>query len=467
MGAHILRTELRRSVAPWAATLIAAIGVFVLFASNPPYRSWMELAIVQRDVMQLTWPLALAAGAWQGIRERRAKVEELIETTPRPRWRRVLPIATAMSIATTTAYLAMFAGAIAHLRHPGAYFPAGAVVLVVLGALGMVAAAWLGQALGTLLPSPVTPPILVVIGFVAVSLLPSVVFNDADRPGTVLLFPSLRGPREGGFAVQMLSGRVTVLQALWLGAVAVTGLGLFAAARRGARVAALLPAALAAAIAVPALPHHVADAWVEDHRASGLVCTRDDPQVCITRAHSYALEYVSGPARDALSLLATRLPEAPTRVVVRDAGNGISPGPQPADEILVYVPIFDDVMTDYSPGNLLDMMLAGAGTRPCGNQDGFDPAKFTGEPPPQPNIRYEAARQAVAVWLVDKSPVPVTKGGSDGPTDPRERLVNDTLTSLRALPVDEQRARVAALRAAELTCAAGDRLDLLTGDGTQ
>ena len=111
MGARILRIELRRSVALWAGLLIAAVGVFVLFASNPPYRSWMELVIVQRDIMQLTWPLALAAGAWQARRERASRVEELIATTPRPRRWRVLPIAAAMAIAAVAAYLVMLAGA--------------------------------------------------------------------------------------------------------------------------------------------------------------------------------------------------------------------------------------------------------------------------------------------------------------------------------------------------------------------
>ena len=116
MGARILRIELRRSVALWAALLIAAVGVFVLFASNPPYQSWMELVVVQRDIMQLTWPLALAAGAWQARRERASRVEELVATTPRPRRWRVLPIAAAMAIAAVAAYLVMFAGAAAPSR---------------------------------------------------------------------------------------------------------------------------------------------------------------------------------------------------------------------------------------------------------------------------------------------------------------------------------------------------------------
>ena len=197
MALRILRIELRRSVALATALVIAAVGVFVLFASNPPYRSWMELVIVQRDIMQLTWPLALAAGAWQGIRERRSRIEELMATTARPRWSRVIPIAAAMAIAAVASYLAMLAGAAGHLRHPDGYFPPGAVPLMAVGALAMVAAVWLGLAIGMLLPSPLTAPILVVIGFVAMALLPVILFDQQQgRSGTVLLFPHLQGPRD-------------------------------------------------------------------------------------------------------------------------------------------------------------------------------------------------------------------------------------------------------------------------------
>ncbi len=205
MGARILRIELRRSVALWAALVIAAAGVFVLFASNEPYGSWMQLVISSRDIMQLTWPLALAAGAWQALRERRSRVEELMATTPRPRWQRVLPVATAMAIAAVAAYLVMLAGAASHLRHIDGYFSLGAIPLIALGALAMVGAVWLGQAIGTLLPSPLTAPMLAVVGFLGLAVSPMIVAQDSRDPGTFLLFPYLQGPRDGGFAIQMLS----------------------------------------------------------------------------------------------------------------------------------------------------------------------------------------------------------------------------------------------------------------------
>src|SRR5262252_3223507 len=216
MDARILRIELRRSLALWAGLLIAAVGVFVLFASNPPYRSWLELAVFQRDTMQLTWPLALAAGAWQGTRERRSRVAELLATTPRPRRRRVLPVAAA------TAYLVMLAGASGHLWNFEVYLSPGTVPIIATGALAMIAAVWLGQALGSLLPSPLTAPMLVVAGFALLAVLPPLLWDPDRRPGTMLLFPQLQGPRGGGYLVQTFSARANLSQALWLAALAAT-----------------------------------------------------------------------------------------------------------------------------------------------------------------------------------------------------------------------------------------------------
>ena len=297
MGGRILRIELRRSVAVWAALVIAAAGVFVLFASNEPYGSWMQLVIVQRDIMQLTWPLALAAGAWQALRERRSRVEELLATTPRPRWQRVLPVATAMAIAAVAAYLVMLAGAAGHLRYIDGYFPLGAIPLIALGALAMVGAVWLGQAIGTLLPSPLTAPMLAVVGFLGLAVSPMIVAQDSRDPGAFLLFPYLQGPRDGEFAFQMLSARANLSQALWFVAIAATGLAVFAASRPRTRVAALLPVVLGAAIAVPALPRTLSVAWIEDSRAVEIVCTDGAPTVCISRLHAHGWTTYAGRPR--------------------------------------------------------------------------------------------------------------------------------------------------------------------------
>ncbi len=454
MGARILRIELRRSVALWAALLIAGVGVFLLVVTNPPYGSWMELVIFQRDIMQLTWPLALAAGAWQGSRERRSRVEELFSTTPRRRRWRVVPVALAMAIAAIASYLVMFAASAGHLRHVDGYFPLGAVPLIALGALAMVAAAWLGLAIGTLLPSPLTAPMLAVIGFFGLALSPMVVAQNSGDPGIFLLFPYLQGPRDGGFAVQMLSARANLSQALWLAALAATGFALFAASRPSTRAAALLPVLLGAAIAIPAMPSHLSVAWIEDRHATEVVCTDDQPTVCIARLHSFALDHVAGPARQALAILAAKLPPAPDRVVVQSVDDRGSEGPRRSDTLVARISFFDDA-TELSHEDLLWTMLNGAGVQPCEQLMG---------PREEPDAGYQAARLVAAAWLLDRDLPPPATGNED--KDSEAALAHQALAALRSLPTDEQRTRVAALRDAERTCATGDRLEMLAGSST-
>src|SRR5262245_62975017 len=106
----------------------------------------------------------------------------------------------------------------------------------------MVGAIWLGLAIGTLLPSPLTAPLLVVIGFTGLAVLPQMLVAANREPGTYLLLPFLHGPRDGGVFPQVLSTGANLSQLLWLAAIAATGFALFAAARTSTRVAAILPA---------------------------------------------------------------------------------------------------------------------------------------------------------------------------------------------------------------------------------
>src|SRR5262245_55941972 len=437
MDARILRIELRRSVALWAGLLIAAVGVFVLFASNPPYRSWLELAVFQRDTMQLTWPLALAAGAWQGIRERRSRVAELLATTPRPRRRRVLPVAAAMAIAAVAAYLVMLAGASGHLWNFEVYLSPGTVPIIATGVLAMIAAVWLGQALGSLLPSPLTPPMLVVALFVSLAVLPPLLWNQDSVPGLALLFPQLKGPPGGGFLVEVLSARANLSQALWLAALAATGLALFAAARPATRVAAVVvPLTIGAAIAVPVMPRLIDSAWVTDRTAAQVICTRGDPQICIARSYTYALDHLRGPAREALATLAAKLPSAPTRVLVEAGDKPSLARRPPASTILLVAPD----PTVYKREDLLWRMLDGTGVPACPNLIGNLA---------RPNQGYVAARSVAAAWLLDSNPPPAS-GRREPSTVATER---HALVALRALPARVQKARVTAFRDAELSCA--------------
>src|SRR5262249_32422966 len=159
-----------------------------------------------------------------------------------------------------------------------------------------------------------------------------------------------------------------------------------AAARPVTRVAAVVvPILVGAAIAVPALPRLIDSAWVTDRRAAQVICTRDDPVICIARSHSYALDYLRGPVHEALAALVAKLPSAPTRVLV-ETGDKPSGGRPPASTILLVAPD----PTEYKPEDLLWRMLDGAGVPACPNLIGnLD----------RPNQRYVAARSVAAAWL--------------------------------------------------------------------
>ena len=81
---------------------------------------------------------------------------------------------------------------------------------------------------------------------------------------------------------------------------------------------------------------------------------------------------------------------------------------------------------------------------------------------PRPN-GFGATMDDYAAWLIGQVPpeeqqLPGGLAKSSG-----AGTVTQVLDILRALPAEEQQARVAALREAERSCAPGDRLEILTG----
>jgi hypothetical protein len=210
---------------------------------------------------------------------------------------------------------------------------------------------------------------------------------------------------------------------------------------------------LGAAVAVAVLPERYADAYYLDPGAAALVCTRDTPRVCVMRAHQAALADLRGPGREALAVLAAKLPDAPTRVVETTY---MDPAPPRADTVSIALQVSGNGREVQSAlGTTPDLrwdLLLGAGTPACAN------APAPGTPGRR---RYEIARLVAAAWLLDQEPP-----APADPGDPALLQRSETLPvyrALRALPPAEQRARVAGLREAELACDGRDRLDLLTG----
>jgi hypothetical protein len=435
---RIVRIELRRSAAAGIAVTLLLAGAMLLYGEPRAWASgWMPLAMVQRQYLVLLWPLALAAGGWQARREQRSHVAELFASTGRPLPQRVAPTLAAMAIAVVCGYLATAAVTIPWIIDTAAYLPAAGFAVLAVGALSLVAAAWLGMAVGRLVPSPATAPGLAVAGIgLLLALTPAAA---GGREWLVAAFSPTQGL--GLFNdFRTVSGRVSAAQGLWLAAIAVTSVALLSAGRARTRVAALLPVVIGAAAAFAVIPH--GGDYVEspvDPVARHLVCAEASPRVCVSRMHAGLLPEVAPLARQGLAMLA-KLPDPPA-AAVENVNTFLDEhvAAQPSDTVVFDVRVgADGHLAD--PGDFLPRMLNAAGVSAdhC------------------PRSHNGPVSRAAAYWLLEREP-------PDDPYEPAE--VNaDTRAlwqGLRKLPEREAAARVAAARAAALAC---EDLDgLLTG----
>jgi hypothetical protein len=427
---RILRIELRRSAALWAGilTLLISLGLFYAF-SGPWWKGtdgwdqeWSTLAAWQRWQLMMAWPLALAVGAWQGRRDRRSAMDELMLSTPKPPWRRVLPVAGAMALGEIAAYLVIFVVGGAQVAGNTDYFPLTWLPVTAVGMLSIAAAALLGMGIGRVLPFLITAPVLAVLAMTGLFFLQGTPDDQSSLQGTVsqataLLSPSLGTPN-GAF--YFVTAKVNLLQALWFLGLAATGLILFTAMRR--KVLALVPAAAALAVALPLFPNTKAEVFSTDQDAVALVCAEGLPRVCVTRMHRDALPTLVGPAREALTLLA-KTPNAPT-AVEEDATVWQQHGPPRPSKPGVALVNFDDF---HFARHVRDGILTGPGTV-CTDYDS--------------TVAIEAGRNAVVSWF-DGSFKEILTSYSESRLP---AVAKSTWDALQALPATQQPAKVAELR---------------------
>jgi hypothetical protein len=432
---RILGIELRRSAALGTALVLLVVGVLLLFfAEGIGFATgWMQLVMTQRLYLALLWPLALAAGAWQARRESRSNVAELFASTPRPRAQRTVPTLGAMAVAVVCGYLAMGVAGGLWIIGTAEYLPVSVFVVTAVGGLALIAAAWLGLAVGRLLPWLVTAPALGVAGLGLLLLIPG-----ATRPrGWLALVFSPIYEMNMPDAYSTVPGRASVAQTIWLAALAVTALVLFASGGWRIRVAALLPVVVGAALAITVMPHQsrfVTDAI--DPVARELVCAGDQSRVCVSRVHSGLLSEVSPPARKGLAILA-KLPGAPTQV--HEDTTTYVPAVYPAwheDVVLVHVEAGQNGHLMNSDGVLADVVVGAFASPPrCEKSAGL------------------VDRLAAGYWLIGREPV---AGETYDPADIATAV--ELWQNLRRLPGSEAEARVVALRRAAVNCSVGDGL---------
>jgi hypothetical protein len=448
---RVLGIELRRSIAPWVgvAVLVLAIGFLYLF--NGPWwkgpeiwtAQWTSAARWERYLLMFLWPIAIGAGALQGRRDRRSGMDELLSSTPRPALHRAAKTAAAVAITLVAAYLLVFAVAGVQVVRNDGYAHLGWVPTVVVGALGLVAGACLGTGLSRTFPSALLPPLLAIAALVATAYLEvvsdPVQAGDSDVPNQVsLLAPTLPNVRD---VFTVVADSVSVGQALWFTGVAATGVLLATSATARGRLLALLPLAVTGALAVAIMP---AQTYVTDEAATALVCRGP---VCVTRMHEAKLDLLAGPAEEALRLL-DKLPDPPTAVHETTARQPFT-GRQPRSADVVTVAFGDWRFVRAEGDTLKRSILSGAGTPPCFGTDELGD-----------QVRHEmVAHTVAAAWLTgDLAPV----RGYPWSDDEVRAQLKQTWEALRALPADQQRDRVAAMRAAALSCQ-GDQLAALTG----
>jgi hypothetical protein len=208
----------------------------------------------------------------------------------------VVPIAAAMGIAAAGTYPAVTAVGVPRIIDTASYLPVEIFVVGAVGVVPLVAAVWVGLAIGRLVPVLVTAPALAVAGI-----------------GLLLIIPVATGKREWlafvfsptyGMSLyadyQTIDNRVSVAQAIWLAALGTAGVVLLMADSSRARVAALLPVVLAAAAAIMVMPRggdfvaHPVDPVAQEQ-----LCADGTPQMCVSRVHSAVLPEVTPLARQA------------------------------------------------------------------------------------------------------------------------------------------------------------------------
>lgn len=449
------RIELRRSMG-WAVGVVLLIAALAMFygltgpwgkTSVAWFRQWTALASWMRYMMLFIWPIAIGAGALQGLRDKRSGVTELMTTASRPRWQRISQPLLALATGLVSAWLVLFLVGAVQVIGATSYFSLGWLPVLLVGALALVAGAWLGAALGRLVPSALTPPVLAVGALVLLALIVS-----AGEPGASTaeimprwsgaLSPALPTPRD---VFATIDGRMTGAQLAWFAGMAATAFLLLVAVSLRDRLLAVLPILLGAAVALPLYPASVTKV---DEPAIALVCSNT---VCVRKIHEHELAALTGPGEEALRLLA-KLPDAPKSIVEDDTSRAHQGrGPESTDVMRVDLDQLGFFRRDTTPtaDELKLRLVAGAGTRTC-----FRPS-LSGLPEA---IRESAAQAVSAAWVLGKFQPPSRANWTGSKT---AELAESAWEKFAALPADEQLARIQAMRTVAAACG-GDPLEVLT-----
>ncbi|WP_137993377.1 hypothetical protein [Streptomyces vilmorinianum] len=310
----VLRTELRRGSGPWAGAAVAVTILVAMYGKAPGWQGrWADATdLLHIATGLLAGPLALAAGCWQGGRDRRRRVFELLGSVPRGRLRRTVLAVAPSALWPVAGYLPAAAVCLlATWPYVGGGRPY--LELVAADAVALAALGTLGHLVGRLVPWRLTAPLLAVAGYVGLGV-PTYMQSSVRW---------LSPASEHSYAWHAPVWWFAPVSAVWTGGLALAALLAYAARPARLRLLAVVPlaAAIAAAAVILRLPED--GPWRLDPGAARLVCDDGTPQICVTALDRRLLPDVSR----ALAPLNERLrgvPGAPTRWV--SSPNGPGPG---------------------------------------------------------------------------------------------------------------------------------------------
>ncbi|WP_405540727.1 hypothetical protein [Streptomyces antimycoticus] len=460
MNTRVLRTKLKRSVAPWAGSVVLTSALAFLYLVDGEWRrgstawtaQWTSLALWTRTLLFYLWPLAVGLGASQGLRDHRSNMSELLTTTSRPAWHRAATLAgtTAITLASAFALLVLVGGV--QVLANAEYTHLGWLPISLVGALSLVAGAVLGMGAARALPSVLTPPLLAMGAFAFTAVMhmslgrtetDTAVGIPSTEPNQIsLLSPAVDEVRD---ALVTLSASVHVGQTIWLLGLAATGFALLVAATPRTRLLALTPVLAGAAVALLVLPSDPRRMYVLDKAAAELVC---DGPVCVTRTHQARLADLAPHGKKALRLLHGALgSQAPVSVRENTAVQPEGSMPRWSSKT-VLIDFDDDIIA--AKGEELTRALIAKGMVP-----GCSPVGWSGAG------GEDVARTVAVGWVLgDLNPMP----GQGAPNVRREvgTQARGVWKDLEVLPRAKQLQRINAMRANALSCR-GDALDALTG----
>ncbi|MFF2045724.1 hypothetical protein ACFVVX_35415 [Kitasatospora sp. NPDC058170] len=466
MSARVLHIELKRSVAPWAGVVVlgGSLAVFCLIdgiwwkGTAGWTAQWTSMAMWTRYLLAFWWPLAVGMGAVYGLRESRSRTAELLVTTPRPAWHRAAVSSGAMALALVAGFgLLVLVGGVQVALGRTTYTSLGWLPISLVAALGLVAGAVFGMGVARALPSVFTPPALVVLVLMLTGLLLRQ-GNEGVLPSGVapnrlaLLSPATAEPRE---MLLTLSGSVHLGQTLWLTGLLATGFALLSAVTGRARLLAVVPVLVGAALALPVLPATPRDTYVVDRAAAALVC---DGPVCVTQANRSHLPDLALRSKEALRVLHEILGDRAPNSVREETGLHTL-GEQREISADVLLVDFDERLLVDATGAELTRALIAQGLAP--NCHGNNERESGGS-------GHVAVQSVAASWALRDSRLhPLEEKGTDAYSLKTWADADAAWAKLTAVSPAEQRSRVARLHAASLSCSGYDQLPVLAGEVSQ